>query len=180
MLPIDEINQIVSTVRNDPELRDLLAPAVIEIVEEHLGSEYDKSYGRWIDSPPDAMTRDEAIYAEVAGKTFADRIREYASGDLALFMTSIGLLMETDGHRCRSEGTLAAGDALSSVGYTIVKRWVTMQDQAVRDPHARLEGESVPLGEMFKIGEYTAPAPGLFGVAELDCNCRCELEIDII
>ena len=180
MLPIDEINQIFSTVRNAPELRDLLASAVTEIVAEHLGSEYDKSYGKWIDSPPDEMVRNEAIYAEVAGKTFTDRIREYADGDLALFMTSVALLLETDGHRCRSEGTLAAADALSSVGYTVAKRWVTMQDQAVRDPHVRLEGKAVPLDEMFEIDGYSAPAPGLFGVAELDVNCRCELELDII
>ena len=43
MLPIDEINQIFNTVRSNPELHDLLASAVTEIVEAHLGSEYDKS-----------------------------------------------------------------------------------------------------------------------------------------
>lgn len=180
MLPIDEINQIFNTVRSNPELHDLLASAVTEIVEAHLGSEYDKSYGRWIDSPPDDMVRSEAIYAEVAGKTFADRIREYAEGNLASFMTSVALLLETDGHRCRSEGALAAGDELSSVGYTVTKRWVTMQDNDVRDPHVRLEGKTVPLDEMFEIDGYRAPAPGLFGVAELDVNCRCELEINAL
>ena len=180
MLPIDEINQIFNTVRSNPELHDLLASAVTEIVEAHLGSEYDKSYGRWIDSPPDEMARSEAIYAEVAGKTFADRIREYAESDLASFMTSVALLLETDGHRCRSEGALAAGDALSSVGYTITKTWRTMGDKDVRDPHVRLEGKAVPLDEMFEIDGYRAPAPGLFGVAELDCNCRCELEINAL
>lgn len=179
MLPIDEINQIFNTVRSNPELRDLLASAVTEIVEAHLGSEYDKSYGRWIDSPPDDMVRSEAIYAEVAGKTFADRIREYAEGNLASFMTSVALLLETDGHRCRSEGTLAAGDALSSVGYTVTKRWVTMQDKNVRDSHVRLEGKTVPLDEMFEIDGFQALGPGLFSIPEYDVNCRCELDLEL-
>ena len=184
MLPIDEISQIVSAVQNDPESRDLLAPAVIEIVAEHLESEYDKSYrigiDGWVDDTPDETARTEAVYAEVAGKTFAERIEEYAASDLSLFMGSIALLMETDGHRCRSEGTLAAGNTLVGVGLTVVKRWVTKHDQAVRDPHVRLEGKAVPLGEMFEIDGFHALAPGLFGVGELDCNCRCELEIEVI
>lgn len=184
MLPIDEINQIVSTVQTDPDLRDLLAPAVIEIVAEHLGAEYDKSYrigiDGWVDDTPNEAARTEAVYAEVAGKSFADRIHEYATSDLGLFATSVALLMETDGHRCRTEGTLAAGNTLSGVGLTVTKRWVTMQDKDVRDPHARLEGKAVPLGEMFEIDGCQALGPGLFGVGELDVNCRCELEIEVI
>ena len=180
MLPIDEINQIFSTVQNDPNLHDLLASAVTEIAAEHLGSEYDKSYGKWIDSPPDELARNEAIYAEVAGKTFADRIREYAEGDPALFMTSVALLLETDGHRCRSEGTLAAGDALASVGYTVTKVWRTMGDKAVRDPHVRLESKAVPLDEMFEIDGFQALGPGLFSVPEYDVNCRCRLELEVV
>jgi hypothetical protein len=180
MLPIDEINQIVRTVQNDPGLRDLLASAAIEVAEEHLASEYDKSYNKWIDAPPNELARTEAIYAEVAGKTFADRIREYADGDLALFATSMALLLETDGHRCRSEGTLAAGDAISAVGLSVVKRWCGVMDARERDAHVALEGVTLPLDGLFKIGGFTAPAPGLFGVGELDVNCRCELEIEII
>ena len=56
----------------------------------------------------------------------------------------------------------------------IRKKWNTMNDDLVRDPHAYMQGMVVGLHDAFYI--YTGDSamyPGGFGVPELDINCRC-------
>lgn len=196
-MPIDELNalrseltEIVLSVMTETErydsidfLIDLLASAVIPIVEEHLEAEYDLAFeyciDGWIDASPDETDRTDAVYAQVDGKTFADRIEEYAAGDLDRFVDRVQTLVETDGHRVRSEGKLAAGENLVSAGLTVRKTWRGVLDEKERDVHVALEGVTLPLDGLFEINGFKAPAPGLFGVPSYDCNCRCELEITV-
>lgn len=198
LLPIDELNryrteisEIVRTVKKEAEqydsidfLIDLLASTVIPVVEEALEAEYDLAYADgldgWVHIDPDEATRKEAVYSPVDGKTFADRIEEYAAEDLEKFASKVETLLETDGHRVRSEGRLDAGETLSSVGLSVGKTWRGVLDEKERDAHVALEGVTLPLDGLFEIDGYKAPAPGLWNVPELDCNCRCELEIRVL
>lgn len=183
LLPIDEINALLAEAQRTNSI-DLLAPAVIAIVEECLEAEYNGAYLKgingWLDVELDEATRTAAIYAVVGGENFADRIERYVTEGLDGFVTKVAVLLTTDGHRVRSEGALAAGDDLQRVGLTVTKTWRGVMDQRERDAHIALEGVTIPYDEMFELDGYKAPAPGLFEVAELDVNCRCELEIHVI
>lgn len=196
-MPIDELNtlrseltEIVRSVVAESErydsidfLIDLLAAAVIPIVEEHLEAEYDQAFESgidgWIDASPNETDRTDAVYAEVDGKSFADRIEEYASGDLNRFVDRVQMLVETDGHRVRSEAKLDAGENLVSAGLTVRKTWRGVMDERERDVHVALEGVTLPLDGLFEINGFKAPAPGLFFIPEYDCGCRCELQISV-
>ena len=195
MLPIDELNAEISelihvleseksTYGNADFLIDLLASSVITMVEEQLNTEYDQAFTSgldgWLDIPPDENTRHDAIYAVVGGMTFAQRIAEYADGDLTHFISKVKTLLETDGHRVRSAGKLIAGEMLADIGLSVNKTWRGVLDKKERDAHIALEGVTLPVDGLFEIDGYTSPAPGLFDEPSLDCNCRCELEISVI
>lgn len=198
LFPIDELNryrreisEIVRTVQRQAEqydsidfLIDLLASTVIPVVEELLEAEYDLAYlealDGWVHVDPDETDRAVAVHTPVGGKTFAERIEEYAAGDLEQFASKVETLVETDGHRVRSEGRLDGGETLSSVGLTVTKTWRGVLDEKERDAHVALEGVTLPLDGLFEIDGFKAPAPGLFGTPEYDVNCRCELEIRVI
>lgn len=193
---IDELNilaeasEIVRTIEEDTHqydsidfLLDLMLYTVISMVENYLEQEYDEAFqtglGYWLSADPDETARTAAIYAKVDGKTFAERIEEYLSEGLDGFETKLSALLITDGHRVRSEGTLAAGDELQTVGLTVTKTWNSVLDGKERDAHYLLHGQTVPYDGLFEIDGHKAPAPGLFGIAELDCNCRCWLTLNV-
>lgn len=162
---------------------DLLASVVVSDVEEYLAEEYDDAFKEgldgWLDVESDETTRHEAVYAEVDGKTFADRIMEYAALSLAEFESKVLTLAETDGHRVRSCGTMDAGTELAGAGLSVVKTWRGVMDKRERDAHVELEGVTIPLDAEFEINGYHALAPGLWNVPELDCNCRCKLTLSV-
>lgn len=124
------------------------------------------SFG-WTPSVDDAM---EVINKEVAGKTWRERVEEYfASGGSVDDLIRIA---ETETHRDANESAL---NTAKRAGAT-KKTWATMLDDRVRTDHDYLEGTTVGIDEDFYTWQgYHAPAPGLFGVAEEDVNCRCEL-----
>lgn len=58
----------------------------------------------------------------------------------------------------------------------IVKQWLTMRDEKVREAHAAAEGQTVPVDQPFEIGGHLLRHPGDGGLgAPLDLliNCRC-------
>ena len=124
------------------------------------------SFG-WTPSIDDAM---KVIDKEVAGKTWRERTEDYfASGGSVDDLIRIA---ETETHRDANESAL---NTAKRAGAT-KKTWVTMLDDRVRTDHDYLEGSTVGIDEDFYTWQgYHAPAPGLFGVAEEDVNCRCEL-----
>lgn len=79
-----------------------------------------------------------------------------------------------------TETTNLAGFAIVSalrVAGVETKTWRTVGDDRVRDQHASMDGQTVPIN-----GKFVAPSgsetlhPGGFGVPELDINCRCRIE----
>lgn len=78
----------------------------------------------------------------------------------------------------RTETTIAAGAATQrAIEATGTERrlWLSSRDHFVRDTHQRLDGQIKPASEPFEMDGYKAMAPGHFGVARQDCNCRCVL-----
>lgn len=119
-----------------------------------------------------APTLDDAmkvVDAKVAGKTWTERVKEYFdNGGTA---DDIVRIAETETHRIANTAAL---DTAKKAGAKN-KTWVTMLDDRVRTDHDYLEGTTVGIDEDFYTWQgYHAPAPGLFGVPEEDCNCRCE------
>lgn len=181
-------------------LIDILAATVISELRDYYEGEYIRVYNDGldglIDSEPEDLAVYEAIYAEFDGKTFEDRVREHMntlllgvllsedSDDLAAaadkLCTALDLLAGTDIHRIRNHATQTAAEDLSSVGYIVTKTWRGVLDRKERDAHVRLEGVTIPYDEVFEIDGFKALAPGLFGVAELDCNCRCRIELNVM
>ena len=88
--------------------------------------------------------------------------------------------------------------------YIYAATWRTMQDERVRPQvvrkgkhgwkksfkknganHMVMEGKTVKVGELFDLGYYggrkvEAKAPSHSGVAAHDCNCRCDIEYNLM
>ena len=115
---------------------------------------------------------DKAVNRDIDGKTFRDRITEDSTPEEIL------RIIDTEAHRNYNTGVYDAAD-VSGIP-DIRKRWNTMLDDRVRDPHSYMEGMTVGLNDRFYT--YTGDStlyPGGFGVPELDINCRCWITLDI-
>lgn len=116
----------------------------------------------------------ETIYKPVAGETFEERL-EKRLREGTLDTETLKRIMETDYHRCEETG--AYNTAIhygNATGTTPYKIWRTMKDDRVRDQHWWAEGQMVPIDGLFTMPDGSqAPYPGMFGVPDQDCNCRC-------
>jgi len=123
-----------------------------------------------------APTLDEVMQtvdAKVAGKTWRERTEEYFANGGSV--DDIVRIAETETHR---DANTAALDTAKRAGATS-KTWVTMMDDRVRESHDYLLGQTVGIDEDFYTWDGAhAPAPGMFGIPEQDCNCRCELAFE--
>ena len=82
-------------------------------------------------------------------------------------------ILETEMHRDANEAALETARHVGAKS----KTWVTMMDDKVRESHDYLLGVTIGIDDEFYTYDGShAPAPGMFGVPEEDCNCRCELE----
>ena len=180
ILPMDELNRLGEDIRRRfdgtrledkpeeeediiDELLDLFLLAYAmgnSITNENLSSDYS----------PFADDVMEVVDAKVAGKTWRERVEEYfSSGGTG---EDIARIAETESHRIANKAAL---DTAKHAGAT-KKTWATMLDDRVRTDHDYLEGTTVGIDEDFYTWQgYHAPAPGMFGIPEEDCNCRCEL-----
>ena len=181
ILPFDELNAFIERLRTRyadgqlpqgnkaeeediiDELLDLFLLAYAmgnSVTNENLSSD-------WIPPVDEVM---EVVDAKVAGETWRERVEDYfANGGSVDDLVRIA---ETETHR---DANTAALDAAKRAGATS-KTWITMMDDRVRDSHDYLLGQTVGIDEDFYTWDGAhAPAPGMFGVPEEDCNCRCEL-----
>lgn len=185
VLPFDELNRFVVALRDRfpdgnlqqkpkggkgeeeediiDELLDLCLLAYAqgnEVTNENLSSNYEPSLDEVM----------KTVDAEVAGKTWRDRVEDYfVSGGS---VDDIVRIAETETHRIANTAAITAARRAGAR----FKTWATMLDDRVRETHDYLEGETVPIDEDFYTydGDHAA-APGLFELAENNVNCRCEL-----
>lgn len=125
---------------------------------------------------PSADKQGDAVFKDIAGKTFLDRIMEYSESGSA---EEIVRVAETEMTRVYNQAVLDAGSEYQDKsGRVVNKIWLTQNDERVRDTHSYLEGMEIPLGEEFWTydGDH-ALAPGGFENADNNVNCRCQLDI---
>ncbi len=83
------------------------------------------------------------------------------------------LIARTEATRSLNAANVQAARIAVGEGLGIQKQWVTENDDKVREEHVLLNGQTVMPDELFEVDGMTAPGPGQFGEASMDCNCRC-------
>ena len=182
ILPLDELNRLEVEIRDrfgdehlkfDDDYEDvidmmldlfLLAYAMgNSVTNESLSSNYQPSVDEVM----------SVVDAKVAGETWRERVEDYfANGGTGADLARIA---DTEMHRIANTAAL---DTAKKAGARN-KTWVTMMDDRVRDSHDYLLGQTVGIDEDFYTWDGAhAPAPGMFGIPEQDCNCRCELAFE--
>ena len=138
-----------------------LAPLLVALAEPNEGAEAPQT-------DVDTAAMESVIYLPVEGKTFSDRVLEYALLD---DVEGIRTVAETEYHRVYN--TAADQTARSAPGQ-VSKRWRTVGDNVVREAHRYLEGVEVPLdAEFYTYDGDHAAFPGGFTQARNNVNCRC-------
>jgi hypothetical protein len=84
-------------------------------------------------------------------------------------------IVRTEGHRIQVQSAMDAQQVAKDHGADIVKQWDATLDDRTRETHRMLDGQIRELDEPFEVGGMQADAPGMFGIAAQDCNCRCAL-----
>lgn len=82
-------------------------------------------------------------------------------------------ISRTEGHRIQQRSALDAQFSAKAKGADVLKQWDSTLDNRTRPHHRRLDGQIRELEEDFEVDGITASAPGHFGRASEDCNCRC-------
>lgn len=106
---------------------------------------------------------------ELSYSQIARNISDYGESNMHRSMN----IARTEGHRVQNTARLDSMNAAKSKGADIVKQWDATLDGKTRPEHASLDGQIRELDEDFTVGGYSASSPGGFGVAYMDCNCRC-------
>lgn len=84
-------------------------------------------------------------------------------------------IARTEGHRVTAEAKLISMEKAKKQGADIVKQWDATLDGKTRKNHRKLDGQWVEVDGYFEIGGRKVKAPGKFGKADEDINCRCIL-----
>ncbi len=86
-------------------------------------------------------------------------------------------VIRTEANRAYNAGKLAGHNrikkAAGRLGIPVQRFWIATIDQFTRPCHVTADGSFEDKKGLFHVCGYTAPAPGLFGVAKMDINCRC-------
>lgn len=82
-------------------------------------------------------------------------------------------IARTEGHRIQQASTMDAQNAAKAKGAEVVKQWDATLDGKTRPTHRHLDGQIREIDEFFEVGGMKAKAPGYFGRAAEDINCRC-------
>lgn len=84
-------------------------------------------------------------------------------------------IARTEGHRVANEAKLEAIRKGKEQGADLVKQWDSVLDKKTRKAHQELDGQIRELEEEFVCSGGKTMAPGKFGKAKQDINCRCIL-----
>lgn len=82
-------------------------------------------------------------------------------------------IARTEGHRIQVQSAMDAQKIAKSKGADIVKQWDSTLDGNTRNLHRLLDGQIREVDEPFEVANLKVEAPGMFGLASEDCNCRC-------
>lgn len=110
------------------------------------------------------------------GSTWNEMAKHIANGMNSPYNKAINnaiRIVRTEGHRIQQSSALHAQFAAKEKGADVLKQWDSTLDNRTRPHHRQLDGQIRELEEDFEVDGMTAPAPGHFGRASEDCNCRC-------
>lgn len=113
-----------------------------------------------------------ASYGDMANQITGKMIGSYATmrgGALG----RAKLIVRTEGNRIANAARLEAARTAKQQGADLVKQWDSTMDKKTRPHHVRLDGQVRELDEPFEVDGRKAQAPGKFGIASEDINCRC-------
>ena len=119
-------------------------------------------------------TTQSLIQGAIDGKGYkyvAKRIEDLAASDYKKALR----IARTEGGRASSLSQQTAYEEAQSVGVKLKKRWLSTLDEATRNSHRLLDGQTVEAEEAFVSPETgaTGKGPRLMGRASEDINCRC-------
>ena len=135
------------------------------------------------DIPVSASRMYEVADTPTKDETFRDRIdthfREYEeTQDSETLINQLSVIAETETHRAINTGGLDGAEDYQrkNPDKTVMKTWMTMLDDRVRDTHDYLEGATIPIdARFFTYDGDSAMRPGDFMLPENNCGCRCIL-----
>lgn len=113
-----------------------------------------------------------ASYGDMANQITGKMIGNYATmrgGALG----RAKLIVRTEGNRIANAARLEAARTAKQQGADLVKQWDSTMDKKTRPHHVQLDGQVRELDEPFEVDGRKAQAPGRFGIASEDINCRC-------
>lgn len=84
-------------------------------------------------------------------------------------------IARTEGSRVYGLGQVQAQQEFKKLGFKPQKMWIASLDSVTRSSHRHLDGQLIGVDELFKGKMGRGLAPGLFGVAGEDINCRCKV-----
>jgi len=119
-------------------------------------------------------TTQSLIQGAIDGKGYkyvAKRIEDLTEADYKKALR----IARTEGGRASSLSQQKAYEEAQSVGVKLKKRWLSTLDEATRNSHRLLDGQTVEAEEAFVSPETGAigQGPRLMGRASEDINCRC-------
>lgn len=113
-----------------------------------------------------------ASYGDMANQITGKMIGNYATmrgGALG----RAKLIVRTEGNRIANAARLETARTAKQQGADLVKQWDSTMDKKTRPHHVQLDGQVRELDEPFEVDGRKAQAPGKFGIASEDINCRC-------
>lgn len=141
----------------------------------------------------DVDDMEKSVFKDIAGKDWEQRVSEYYDSDSGT-ADDVIRVVDTDMNRIYNDSVLDVGEKANSgrVEWTredvpapntkdrVMKTWVTMGDDKVRDTHDYLEGMSVPVdGRFFTFDSDYARYPGDFQLPQNNINCRCRISLSM-
>jgi hypothetical protein len=178
LMPFDELNRLEAAIP-DYMNRENKSKADLDSLLDMLEDLFLLAYANGVESANVSLGADisadisdvqDTVDREIAGETWRERVEDYFlnGGTVA----DIVRVMETEMHRDYNEAALQAARKAGAK----TKTWNTQLDPLVREAHEPLQSVTVPINGTFVTWDgYETQAPGMFGVPELDCNCRCYL-----
>ena len=134
------------------------------------------------DVPGEAYTSARAVLADGGGRAALRDALSLDSGETVLTaaLSVVGVSWRVLGKmHARTEATAACGQAtlvaLASLGVKR-KQWVHHHDAITRPTHRAVDGESIPLNRLFRVGDQVMQYPGDPRASSAEvANCRCSL-----
>lgn len=141
----------------------------------------------------DVDDMNKSVFKDIAGKDWEQRVSEYYDSDSGT-VDDVIRVVDTDMNRIYNDSVLDVGEKANAgrIEWTnedvpapdpngkVMKTWVTMADDRVRDTHQYLEGMSVPVNSrFFTYDNDSARYPGDFADPQNNCGCRCRISLSM-